>query len=104
MSVTFIFKKEISYTLSKSIELLPIVMDYQPNPVFFYQEKLFVLDLGPSYKKGSIGEVLRQILSEQERILPECMVITQKEYAKGEDYRLILDDLEPSFHYSIHLL
>lgn len=104
MSVTFIFKKEISYTLSKGIELLPLVMDYKPNPVFFYQEKLFVPDRGPSYKKGSIGEVLRQIMSEQERILLECMIITQKEYAKEEDYPLILDDLEPSFHYSIHLL
>jgi hypothetical protein len=42
-------------------------------------------------------------MSEQERILPECLVITQKEYAKEENYRLILDDLEPSFYYSIHL-
>jgi hypothetical protein len=104
MSVTFIFKKEISYSLSKGIQLLPIVMDYQPNPVFFYQEKMIVPDRGPYYKKGSIGEVLKHIMSEQERILPECMVITQREYAKEEDYRVILDDLELSFHYSIHLL
>lgn len=42
MSVSLIFKKEITYANGIDTMLTNIEMDYMPCPIFFYKEQSFV--------------------------------------------------------------